>query len=116
MSALVTKQLLSGGIDGEPISITGILISTGTTIHTAHASALDNIFLKASNTSSSLAQVLVLQWGGITVTHSLFFKIPTEETLVIAAGDILTNSKVLKAFTTTASVVNIQGYVDRYTP
>jgi hypothetical protein len=116
MAGLVTREALSEGADGIPIPVAGTLISTGTTIHTAHATSKDCLFLKAGNTSSTVTQKLVLQWGGITAAFSVPHIILPEETIVISVGDFLTSNLVLKAYSNTASVVNIVGYVDRYAP
>ena len=114
MAGTVTREELTGAADGVPVVVAGILISTGTLIHTAHATAQDCLFLKASNTSATIPQILKLQWGGITSAFDLTHTIPVSSTIVISVGDFLTNSLVLRAYSTTASVVNIVGYVDRY--
>jgi len=112
--ATVTKEYLSASTTGQPVQVVATA-TAGTTIHTAHATAIDEVWLKASNTSGTI-ETLTLEFGGTGSGNTLEFQIPANDTVVIVAGDILGNSLVLAAFSTTTNVVKLVGYVNRYTP
>jgi hypothetical protein len=88
----------------------------GTTIHTAHATSLDEVHLWAVN-SDTTARKLTIEFGGATAPDDLIeVTIPPESGLVpIVPGMILTNSKVVTAFCATANVVSIGGFINRIT-
>jgi hypothetical protein len=111
--ATFSKQILSGATDGLPIKVT----TTGTpgdTIHTAHASAKDEVWLWAMNTDST-DRKLTIEFGGTTSPDHLIEQTITAEggLQLVIPGLPLTNSKVVKAFAATANVVTIVGYVNR---
>lgn len=116
--ATFSRELLSGSTDGMPIKVTGTNTAGAVTIHTAHASAKDEVYLWVSNTSASAA-TLTLEWGGATDPDNLLCKavsIPANSPPIpISTGQTLTNSKVVEAFAGTANVLNIVGYVNRIT-
>src|SRR3990167_3944925 len=109
----VTFERLSGSTNGRPIKVvaTGTL---GTTIHTAHATSDDRVWLWAVNSSTSAVK-LTLEWGGVTSPDDLIeVTIPPEDgKMLISDGDPLSGSLVLTAFAATANVINITGYVLR---
>ena len=111
--ATFTKVKLSGNTDGRNIKIAATA-TLGTTIHTAHASALDEIWLWAVN-SDTAARKLTIEFGGVTVPDDLIeFTVPPEDgAYLMVPGWILTNSLVLTAFCATADVVVVNGYVNR---
>ena len=108
-----TKQFLSGSTNGRMIKVTPTS-TPGETIHTAHASDTDEIWLYAVN-SDSTARKLTIEFGGTSAPDDLIeLTIPAEAGLVLVVpGLILTNSLVVKAFCATADVVMIGGYVNR---
>lgn len=112
----LAKIKLSGSTDGLPVHVSGTNTGGANTIHTAHASALDEIWLWAANRSGTDA-TLTIEWGGATDPGNLLSKavvIPANGGLVcIAPGLPLTNSLVVKAFAGTANVIGIVGYVIR---
>lgn len=113
--ATYTKLKLSGSTDGKGIKITQTA-TAGDTIHTAHATALDEIWLYAAN--SQLAAVkLTLEWGEATEPDgNIEVTIPGESGLfLVVPGLLLTNSLVVKAFAAVANVVMLHGYVNRIT-
>lgn len=111
--ATFTKLKLSGSADGRPIKVVQTA-TAGDTLHTAHATALDEVWLYAVNTSTSDV-LLTLEWGGVTDPQDLIkVTIPARSGLVqLAPGLILTGSVVAKAFAATANVINIVGWVNR---
>lgn len=113
--SIFTKQKLSGSTNGKPIKIDSIS-SPGTTIHTSVSgeTSFDEIWLWASNTDTS-ARKLTIEFGGTTSPDDLIeLTIPSESGLsLIVPGLVLQNSLVVKAFASTANVLNIVGYVNR---
>lgn len=113
--ATYSKIKLSGGTDGRNVKV--VATSTpGTTIHTAHATALDEIWLYAVN-SDTTDRKLTIEFGGTTSPDDLIELTVTAESglVVVIPGLLLSNSTVVKAFAATANVVMINGYVNRIT-
>lgn len=111
--ATYTKVKLSGSTDGKQIKVVQTA-TAGTTIHTADATALDEIWLYCVNSSSSAVK-LTIEWGEATAPDgNIEVTIQPESgyTLVVP-GLLLTNSLVVKAFAGTANVLLINGYVNR---
>lgn len=111
--ATYTKVLLSGSTDGKQIKVVATA-TAGTTIHTAHATNLDEIWLYAVN-SSALPVKLTLEWGEATAPDGNIEQTiqPESGYVEIVKGCLLTNSLVVKAFADTANVVMINGFVNR---
>lgn len=110
-----TKQKLSGGTDGKQIKVAATA-TPGTTIHTAHATDLDEIWLWCVNSSASGVK-LTIEWGEATAPDgNIEVTIPPESGLVLVIpGLLLTNSLVVKAFAGTTNVLLINGFVNRIT-
>lgn len=110
-----SKVKLSGSTDGRQILVVATA-TAGTLIHTAHATALDEVWLWAVN-SDTTARKLTIEWGGVTSPNDLIeVTIPPESGyLMVVPGNILTNSLVVRAFCASASVVAINGFVNRIT-
>ena len=113
--ATYSKQALSGATTGVPIAVAATA-STGTTIHATGTSAIDEVWLYATNTSSA-AVVLTIQFGGTATVNQIQQTIPANSGLtLIIPGLILAPSVsaiTVYAYAGTASVVNISGYVNR---
>lgn len=111
--ATFSKVKLSGSTDGKQIKV-GATATPGTTIHTAHATALDEVWLYAVN-SSTTATKLTIEWGEATAPDgNIEVTIPGESGyLLVVPGLILTNSLVVKAFAATTNVILINGYIHR---
>jgi hypothetical protein len=113
--ATFTKSLLSGSTNGKGIKIT-TTASAGDTIHTASSgtSALDEVWLWATNEDAA-AIVVTLQYGGTTaVDNSITVSVPPGGGLVpLVAGLLLQNSLVVKAFAGTANKVVVYGFVNK---
>lgn len=113
--ATFDKVKLTGSTDGMGVNVTATA-TAGTTIHTAHATSLDEIWLYAVNISAAAVK-LTIEQGGATTTDNIEVTIPPESGLVLVIpGLILTNSKVLKAFAATTAVITLHGFVNRITP
>ena len=106
------RVVLSGSTDGLPIPVVATA-TAGTTIHTAGAAGYDILYIFASNVTAAVA-TLTLEWGGATDPGNHMVKaysIPANSAPIpIAPGAMLKNSKVLKAFSGTASAINITGF------
>ena len=111
--ATYTKVRLSGGTDGKNVKVVATA-TAGTTIHTAHATNLDEIWLFAVN-SSALPVKLTLEWGEATAPDGNIEQTiqPDSGLVLIVSGLLLTNSLVVKAFADTANVIMINGFVNR---
>jgi hypothetical protein len=112
--ATFTKLKLSGSTDGKAVKVAATA-TAGTTIHTAHATALDEIWLYAHNSSSSTVK-LTLEFGGTAAPDDhIEINIGAEGTglVLVSPGLLLTNSLVVKAFAATANVITLTGYVNR---
>jgi len=113
--ATFSKEMLSGSTDGKNVKVVATA-TAGTTIHTAHATATDEVWLYACNTDST-DRKLTIEYGGTTSPDDL-----TEVTIeaeagwvLVIPGLLLTNSLVIKAFAAAANVVEVNGFVNRIT-
>ena len=113
MATTFTKVILSGSTSGKMIKIAATA-TAGTTIHTAHATALDEIWLWAINSSTTAVKITV-EWGEATAPDgNIEVTIPGESGyLMVVPGLVLTGSLVVKAFAGTANVLLVNGYVNR---
>lgn len=114
--AAFSKVKLSGSTDGRQIKIaaTG---TPGTLLHTAHATAQDELWFYAVN-SDTTDRKLTVEYGGVTAPDDLIeLTIPAETGLlcVVPGSSPLTNSAASRAFCATANVVMVQGYANRIT-
>ena len=113
--ATYSKVALSAATTGVPIPVVAIA-STGTTIHATGTSAIDEVWLYATNTSSA-AVTLTIQFGGTATLNQIQQTIPANSglTLVIPGLILAPSGSALTvyAYASVASVVNISGYVNR---
>ena len=113
MTTAITRLPLSGSADGQGIKVaaTG---SPGTLVHTAHATATDEVWLWCVNSSASSVK-LTVQFGGTTdPDDSIEATIAAESGLfLIVPGLVLSNSKVVRAFAGAAGVLVVHGFVNR---
>jgi hypothetical protein len=109
----INKLVLSGSTDGRPVKVAQTA-TAGTTIHTAHATSIDEVWLWAVNTDTT-ARKLTIEFGGTSSPDDLIeVTIPAEGGLVLVVpGLVVTDSVVVRAFCATADVVNIVGFVNR---
>ena len=117
MAKTFTKAILSGSTSGKGVLVVATA-TAGTLIHTAvaGASAIDEIWLYANNTSASAVK-LTIEWGTATAADgNIEVTIQPEAGLVtVIPGLILQNAKVVKAFAATADVILISGFVNAIT-
>lgn len=115
--ATYSRVLLSGSTNGRAIPVAATA-TPGTAIHTAIAgtTAFDELYLWASNVTAAAA-TLTIEWGGVTDPGDHMVKaltIPANSPPIpIATGQVLNNALLVKAFSGTASAINLTGYVNR---
>lgn len=115
--ATYSKLVLTGSTNGRPIPIAATA-TPGTLIHTAVAgtTSFDELYLWVANVTATAA-TLTIEWGGVTNPgdHAVhLFSVPANSSPIpFIMGAILSNSLVCRAFSGTASALNIFGYVNR---
>lgn len=117
--ALQSSELihLTGSTSGRNIQITATS-SPGTAIHTAASGAtvFDQLFLYAGNVGASACK-LTLEFGGTASTADRIIRDvdsqDAEELLI--SGRPLNGGLMVRAYASTASIINIGGYVIRVT-
>jgi hypothetical protein len=119
--ATFTKVLLSGSSQGKAIKIAATTSgSNGTTIHATGTSSsiIDELWLYAYNSSSSVV-VLTIQWGGITAVDNEYkLTIPATSGLTLVVPGLVltgdgTTATTTRAYAGTTNVITISGYVNR---
>jgi len=115
--ATYSRVLLSGSTDGKPIPVAATA-TPGTLLHTAQSGStgFDEVYLWVSNVTGSAA-TLTLEWGGVTDPGSHLVKAlsiaANSGPTAVAVGQCLNNAAVVRAFSGTASALNITGFVNR---
>jgi hypothetical protein len=115
--ATYSRILLSGSTNGREIPVAATA-TPGTAIHTAVSgtSSFDELYLWASNVTGSAA-TLTIEWGGVTDPGDHICKslsIPANSPPIpIVTGQVLNNGLLVKAFSGTASAINLGGFVNR---
>lgn len=107
-------SVLSGSTSGRPIPVAATS-TPGTAIHTAGATGFDEVYLFASNVTASAA-TLTIEWGGVSDPGDHMTKaysIPANSPPVpVAVGQRIAGSLAIKAFSGTASAINITGWAN----
>ncbi len=107
----ITKEFLSGSTNGQPIAITQTA-TLGDTVHTAHATSKDEVWIYAVNTSGA-QRTLTIEYGGAASGNLIVVQIDQNTGLVLVSpGLVLSNSLVVTAFADAAGV-NVVGWVNR---
>lgn len=121
--AVYSKQILSGSTNGMPIPVTGVLPSTGNTVHTAladnTAGIVDEVWLwayvRATVTADRKLRLVIGQPSTVPKSR-MEVLIPGGGGMVnVIPGLPFNNAKVIKAYVTLADEVNVIGYVNRVT-
>lgn len=112
VSNTLTKEFFSGGADGGLVKPTATA-SPGTTIHTSHSTAYDEIWGWAMNYNAA-SEEITIEWGGTGADDKILQTISGENGLVqVIPGIPLTNSGTFKVFSNPVAV-NMGGYVNRW--
>lgn len=115
--SMFSRVLLSGSVSGQPIPVAATA-TPGTVIHTAAdgESSFDEVYLFAANVTAVAAK-LTIEWGGVANPGSHLVKqynlTPFCAPIRIADGQVLNGGTVCRAFSDTASAINITGFVTR---
>ena len=115
--ATYSRVLLSGSTNGRAIPVAATA-TPGTAIHTAvtGTTSFDELYLWASNVTAATA-TLTLEWGGVLDPGDHMVKAfsigANSGPVPIATGQVLNNGLLVKAFSGTASAINITGFVNR---
>lgn len=110
-----TLLKLSGSTDGKAVKITATA-TTGTTVHTAHATSMDYLTLwAANNDADGETRTLTLEWGTTTAADgNIVVPVPCKAGPVMICDRLpLTNSLLVTAFADEANDVLIFGHVVR---
>lgn len=113
--AVYSRHLLSGATNGRPIPVVATA-TPGTLIHTTGASGADELHIWASNVTTATA-TLTIEFGGVTdpgdhITKA--YSVPANSAPIpICSGQSLAGSVIVRAFSGTASAINLTGYVNR---
>lgn len=112
-----SRQLLSSSVNGRNIPVAATA-TPGTNVHLAVAgtTSFDEIYIWASNVTGAAA-TLTIEWGGVLdpSDHTVKqFSIPANSPPIpIITGQVLNNGLQVRAFSGTASAINLGGYVNR---
>lgn len=108
----IAKVIPTGSTNGKPIKVVATA-TLGTTFHTAHATALDEITMYLTNTDT-VDRTATIEFGGVTSPDNLMkFIVPAGESILAVPGIPLTNSLVCTVFGSVANVLTMWGYVNR---
>lgn len=120
MATNYSRILLSGSTSGRVIPVAATA-TPGTLVHTAIAGAagFDELYLWASNVTA-VAATLTIEWGGVTdpgdhVCKALSIPANSPPTPIVT-GEVLNNGLVCRAFSGTASAINLSGFANRIAP
>lgn len=112
-----SRRLLSGSTNGRPIAVAAVA-TPGTLIHTAITGTVgfDELYLFAANVTAA-AQTLTIEWGGVgdPADHLVkSYSIPAYSAPIpIAPGLVVNGGVAVRAFSDSASSINITGFVNR---
>lgn len=112
-----SRQLLSGSTNGRVIPVAATA-TPGTLLHTAIAgtAGFDELYVWVSNVTGAAA-TLTIEFGGVTDPGDHIvkqFSIPANSPPIpIITGQVLQNGLAVRAFSGTASALNVSGYVNR---
>jgi len=112
--AVFSKVILSGSTDGRPVSVTQTA-TAGDLIHTADATAIDEVWLYAVNRHTADV-VLTIELGGVSAGDLVTVTLTAGGgPVLVIPGTPMTNSLVVRAFADTTAVVSVFGWVNRIT-
>jgi hypothetical protein len=111
----ISKQFLSGSNNGKGIKVSATALGSGDTVHTPDASAKDEVWIYAQNTSTADVK-LTIGFGGTTDPDNVIEHTVKGEDglyLVVPGLPITGAANAVKAAAAAANVVVLYGYVNR---
>lgn len=103
----------SEAVNYTPINIVSTVSATPTVLHTAHATAIDEIWLEAFNYGSTDA-LLTLTVGGTALHQRLSLLIPANKGNVpVLNGIRLSGSVVLGGYASITNTISVLGSINR---
>jgi hypothetical protein len=112
--ATFTKTFLSSSVNGAS-TLVSASATPGTLIHTAQPgiTGLDEVWIYADNSASTSVK-LTVEFGGTAEKDQIELSIPGESGLVLVVPGLpLNNSAVVRAFSASANLISVLGYVNR---
>lgn len=111
--ATFSKQRFSEAGNGLPILLSQTA-TAGNLIHTAHASAQDEIWLYVTNWHTA-AVVVTIEFGGVAQKDLIIQTIAVKPSglVLVVPGIPVTGSVAIRAFAATTNVITVSGYVNR---
>lgn len=104
---------LSGSTNYLPINVSGTTFGSAVTVHTAHATNADELWLYAYN-YGNLDALLNISLGGNAAHQIITTPVPSKlGEIPVLIGKTYTNSVVIKAYANIADSLSIIGYVNR---
>ena len=108
----VSLVKFSASTNGRQINVAATS-TPGTLIHTASATAADQVYLYATNALSTPV-TLTLEFGGTASTDLMIADVYGRNgNALVVSGSLLTGSVALRAYADTANALNLSGYVMR---
>lgn len=104
----------SGSTNGRNVKLAATA-TPGTLIHTAHATALDRVYLWAQN-SGAADEKVTIEFGGVTDPDDIIeFTVPGEDAPYnLIPGWTLTGGLVVRGFSASGNIILVNGYILRH--
>lgn len=113
-----SKELLSGCTNGLGVVVSGSVSGSATSVlvHTAHSTAVDEVWLYAVNSSTGTVK-LTVEWGELTAPNgNIEVNLEGETGLyLVIPGLLLTGALVIRAFASVQNAIILHGFVNRIT-
>lgn len=111
---MAQKLPLSGAAAGNRNIKIATSATPGTLLHTAHATAMDEVWIELTNTGTA-AVAVTLELGGVTAPDdNMVVTVPPKSGFSMAlGGHPFTGGVAVRAFAATANVINAHGWVNR---
>jgi len=116
--ATVSKNLLSGSVNGKAILIAGTVSGSATQLHTAIAgtTSYDEVWLYAINNATSSLTCSIL-FGSTTEPNDVFRAVvnPNGGRTLLVDGSLANNGIVIYGYATVTNLLSIAGFCNRIT-
>ena len=113
----MSKEILSASTNGLGILVNQTATNNAVTIHTATTGGsntdIDEIFIYASNPTSTQRLLTIFFGGTTTVQDEIAVQVPAQTTMLVVPGLILRAGLVVKAKCADDASVTLHGFVNR---